>query len=81
MNDKGAGTARYHVKSSRRLRSQRKIRKDVKIQVNDGKVYESAVLFLGDGFVRITEQQEKEAINTYYSWDKIGSIRTFGKTE
>jgi hypothetical protein len=59
----------------------RKIRKDVKIQVNDGKVYESAVLFLGDGFVRITEQQEKEAVNTYYSWNKIGSIRTFGKTE
>ena len=59
----------------------RKIRKDVKIQVNEGKIYESAVLFLGDGFIRITEQKEKEAINTYYSWDKIASIRTLGKIE
>ncbi len=59
----------------------RKIRKDVKIQVNDGKMYESAVLFLGDAFVRITEQQEKEAVNTYYGWEDICSIRTFGKTE
>lgn len=59
----------------------RKIRKDVKIQVNEGKVYESAVLFLGDGFIRITEQKEKDAINTYYAWDKIVSIRTLGKIE
>jgi len=59
----------------------RKIRKDVTIQVNEGKVYESAVLFLGDGFIRITEQKEKEAINTYYGWDNIASIRTLGKTE
>ena len=59
----------------------RKIRKDVKIQVNEGKIYESAVLFLGDGFIRITEHREKEAINTYYAWDKIASIRTLGKTE
>lgn len=59
----------------------RKIRKDVKLQVNEGKVYESAVLFLGDGFVRITEQKDTEAINTYYSWEKIASIRTLGKSE
>lgn len=59
----------------------RKIRKDVKIQINEGKVYESAVLFLGDGFIRITEQNDKEVINNYYGWDKIASIRTLGKTE
>lgn len=59
----------------------RKIRKDVKLQVNEGKVYESAVLFLGDGFVRITEQSEKEAINTYYGWESIDSIRTLSKAE
>ncbi|TKB24376.1 hypothetical protein FCL47_17990 [Desulfopila sp. IMCC35006] len=44
----------------------RKIRKEVKLQVNEGKEYENAVLFLGDNFIRITEQKEKEAINTYY---------------
>ncbi len=59
----------------------RKIRKDVKIQVNEGRVYENAVLFLGDGFVRVTENKEKEAINTYYCWDKIESIRTLSKAE
>lgn len=59
----------------------RKIRKDVKIQVNEGKVYESAVLFLGDGFIRITEQDDNTAINTYYGWDRIESIRTLGKAD
>lgn len=59
----------------------RKIRKDVKLQVNDGSVYENAVLFLGDGFIRVTEQKEKEAINTYYGWSTITSIRTLSKSE
>lgn len=59
----------------------RKIRKGVKLQVNEGKTYESAVLFLGDGFIRVTEQKEKEAINTYYGWDKIDSIRTLSIAE
>ncbi len=59
----------------------RKIRKGVKLQVNEGKTYESAVLFLGDGFIRVTEQKDKEAINTYYGWDKIDSIRTLSIAE
>jgi hypothetical protein len=59
----------------------RKIRKGVKLQVNEGRTYESAVLFLGDGFIRVTEQKEKEAINTYYGWDKIDSIRTLSIAE
>lgn len=59
----------------------RKLRKDVKLQVNEGKVYENAVLFLGDGFIRITEQSEIEAVNTYYGWDRIESIRTLGKVD
>jgi hypothetical protein len=59
----------------------RKIRKGVKLQVNEGRTYESAVLFLGDGFIRVTEQKEKEAINTYYGWDKIDSIRTVSIAE
>lgn len=59
----------------------RKIRKGVKLQVNEGRTYESAVLFLGDGFIRVTEQKEKEVINTYYGWDKIDSIRTLSIAE
>jgi hypothetical protein len=59
----------------------RKIRKNVKVQINDGATYESAVLFLGDGFIRVTEQKEKEAVNTYYGWDKIASIRTISLAE
>lgn len=59
----------------------RKIRKNVKVQINEGATYESAVFFLGDGFIRITEQREKEAVNTYYGWDKIASIRTLSVAE
>ena len=59
----------------------RKIRKDVKLQVNEWSVYESAVLFLGDGFIHITEQKKTEAINTYYGWENISSIRTLSKAE
>jgi hypothetical protein len=59
----------------------RKIRKGVKIQINEGKIYEQAVLFLGDGFIRITEQNAEEAVNTYYGWDKLSSIRTLSKAE
>jgi hypothetical protein len=59
----------------------RKIRKNVKVQINEGATYESAVLFLGDGFIRVTEQKDKEALNTYYGWDKIASIRTISLAE
>jgi hypothetical protein len=59
----------------------RKIRKGVKLQVNEGCIFESAVLFLGDGFIRITEQKDNEAINTYYGWENISSIRTLSENE
>ncbi|MFT5699958.1 MAG: hypothetical protein ACI8ZB_002828 [Desulforhopalus sp.] len=59
----------------------RKLRKDVKLQVNEGKIYENATLFLGEGFARITELDSAEAINTYYGWDTIASIRTLGKSD
>jgi len=60
----------------------RKLRKGVSVQVNEGKVYEKAVVFLGDSFVRITEEDEKQNINSYYDWSSIQSIRTYGsKTE
>lgn len=55
----------------------RKLRKGVSLQINEGKVYDKAVIFLGD-FVRITEDgPKKEAINTYYDWESIVSVRTY----
>ena len=59
----------------------RKIRKGVKIQINEGQIYEQAVLFLGDEFIRITGQSLEESVNTYYGWDEIASIRTLSKPE
>ena len=57
----------------------RKLRKGVSIQVNEGKIYENAVLFIGDTFVRITEEGKKEQnINTYYDLDALISVRTYG---
>lgn len=55
----------------------RKLRKGVFLQINEGKVYEAAVIFLGENFVRITEEgMDKQAVNTYYDWNGIVSIRT-----
>lgn len=59
----------------------RKLRKGVKVQLNEGKVYEEAVLFLGE-FVRITETEKSGTnVNTYYDWDKISSVRTYSPKE
>jgi hypothetical protein len=58
----------------------RKLREGVSIQVNEGKIYRKAVLFLGEEFARITEDEEGQKINTYYNWDAIGSIRTYSKS-
>jgi hypothetical protein len=59
----------------------RKLRKGVKLQINEGKVLESAVLFMGEQFVRITEQVDNESINTYMGWDAIGSVRTISSEQ
>jgi len=59
----------------------RKLRKGVKIQVNEGKVHENATIFLGDAFVRITEKIGDETANTYFAWDKIACVTTIGKVE
>ncbi len=60
----------------------RKLRKGVSLQMNEGKVYDSAVIFLGEEFVRITEgDSTKTAINTYYDWAGIASIRTMSSSE
>ena len=59
----------------------RKLRKDVKIQVNEGDVYENATLFLGEEFVRVTCVVDGMTANTYYDWTKIVSVRTLGPSE
>lgn len=56
----------------------RKLRKDIAIQVNEGEVYEGAVLFIGEEFVRVTCEKDGKTLNTYYDWDKILSVRTIG---
>ncbi len=57
----------------------RKLRKGVKLQINDGKVYEQAVLFIGEKFVRLTETAANEDINTYYDLEKISSVCTYSE--
>lgn len=59
----------------------RKIRKGVKLQINEGKIYEDAVLFISDLFLRVTEEGDGAAINTYYDIDSIASIRTYSSKE
>ena len=59
----------------------RKLRKEVSIQINDGKTYKEAIIFIGDGFIRITEKNvDDQDINTYYDFEKVANIRTFGPT-
>lgn len=58
----------------------RKLRQGVQLQINEGKIFDGAVVFLGE-FVRFTEEQNNERINTYYDWEKIESIRTYSKKE
>lgn len=56
----------------------RKLRKGVSLQINEGPVYEDAVLFLGEEFVRLTLPAKDGLMsNTYYDWSRIGSLRTF----
>jgi len=54
----------------------RKLRKGVTLQINEGKMYDSAVIFMGE-FVRISEEgTDGKNINTYYDWSGIETIRT-----
>lgn len=59
----------------------RKLRKDIKLQVNGGDVYEGAVLFLGEEFIRVTGKTAAGVENTYYDWEGIASVRTIGPGE
>ena len=59
----------------------RKLRKNVTLQINEGKVYDAATVFMGE-FVRISEDGEDgKNINTYYDWDGIETIRTYSPKE
>jgi len=59
----------------------RKLRKGIRIQINEGKIYEDAVLFLGEEFIRLTEENESGNVNTYYDWSRVDSIRTYSAKE
>ncbi len=58
----------------------RKLRKGIKLQINEGKTYENAVLFISRQFVRLTEEDDAaEKINTYYDLAQVHSIRTYSQ--
>lgn len=58
----------------------RKLRKGVRLQINDGDIYDKAIIFIGDKFVRLTENDTAEGnINSYFELEHITSIRTFSK--
>ena len=59
----------------------RKLRKDISVQINEDTVYSGATFFLGEEFVRITETGDTSAVNTYYAWDKITSVKTIAAVE
>ena len=59
----------------------RKLRKGVALQVNDGTFFERAVIFLGEKFVRITEDDDGSVVNSYYDWQAIGSMKTVSPKE
>ena len=54
----------------------RKQRKGVKLQINEGTIYENATIFLEESVVWISESVNGQISNTYYDWNKIASIKT-----
>jgi hypothetical protein len=60
----------------------RKLRKGVRLQINEGKIYEKATLFISEKFVRLTEETTvAESINTYFDMASIDSIRTYSSDQ
>jgi len=59
----------------------RKLRNGVALQINEGKRFEKAVLFLGESFIRVTEEENGQLLNSYYDWNGIQSIRTYSPKE
>lgn len=54
----------------------RKLRKGVALQINESQIYEKAVIFLGEQFVRITEEASGKVTNSYFDWAAIQTIKT-----
>ncbi len=59
----------------------RKLRKGVRLQINEGRICEDAVMFIGEKFVRLTEEKDGENINSYYDLVSISSVRTYSIKE
>ena len=60
----------------------RKIRKGVKLKINNEMIFDEAQLFIGDTFVRLTQNtSDGEMTNVYYDLDKIVSITTVSNKE
>lgn len=60
----------------------RKLRKGVRLQINEGSIHSKAVIFIGDEFVRLTESDPKEGTtNSYFELGAITSIRTYSSEE
>lgn len=58
----------------------RKIRKGVRLTINQDRFFEDAQLFIGDTFVRFIQSESDGATaNVYYDLDKIVSIMTLSK--
>lgn len=60
----------------------RKIRKGVKLKINNEMEFDQAQIFIGDTFVRLTQNSSAgEMTNVYYDLDKIVSITTISEKE
>lgn len=60
----------------------RKLRKGVRLQINNESIFESAVVFIGDKFIRLTQNDTPEGnINTYYDLEQIISMTTYSIPE
>lgn len=59
----------------------RKLRKGVRLQINE-RIYEDAVIFIGEKFIRLTQNETPEGnINSYYDLNYITAITTYSKPE
>ena len=54
----------------------RKIRKGVKLKINNEIEFDDAQIFIGDTFVRLTQNGSSGTVNVYYDLQKIISITT-----
>lgn len=57
----------------------RKIRKGVKLKINNEMEFDDAQIFIGDTFVRLTQSGAEGAANVYYDLEKIVSIMTISE--